>query len=181
MPRKLIQRMFSWVAMAVPRSRHPAKGQRQPGTWQDRLCCGGSGKGLMMGCSLEKQHFEDVIRRRSKGWAYGRVFVHGGKLGMLVSAVFPVLIESTRMFIVTSRWMTDQWIWIGPCIDWEQCLDPLHRSICFNRTRCAKLFDCQCKNGCLIVWFDFVAVQKSIASICGAVFARFCSRNAFSS
>ncbi len=77
--------------------------------------------------------------------------------------------------------MTDQWICLGPCIDWEQCLDPLNRSICFNRTRCAKLLDCKCKNSCLIVWFDFVAVRKSIASICGAVFARFCSRNAFSS
>ncbi len=81
----------------------PLKGKASPGTWQDRLCCRGIDKGLMMGCSLEKPHSEDVIRRSSEGWAYGRVFVHGGKLGMLVSAVFPVLIESTRMFIVTSR------------------------------------------------------------------------------
>ncbi len=86
----------------------PLKGNASPGTWQDSLCCGGSGKGLVMGCSLEKPWSEDVIRRSSKGWAYGRVFVHGGKLEMLVSDVFPVLIESTRIFIVTSRSLTDQ-------------------------------------------------------------------------
>ena len=86
----------------------PLKGNASPGTWQDRLCCRGSGKGLVMGCSLEKPWSEDVIRRSSKGWAYGRAFVHGGKLEMLVSDVFPVLIESTRIFIVTSRSLTDQ-------------------------------------------------------------------------
>ena len=56
----------------------PLKGKASPGTWQDRLCCRGSDKGLMMGCSLEKPHSEDVIRRSSKGLGYGRVFVHGG-------------------------------------------------------------------------------------------------------